>query len=81
MRADLCDASSLAEDDDLVGRGDRVELVRDDDECRVAPEGCHGVGDAGFVLGVEGARGLVEEDDGRGFQERASDGDALAFAA
>ena len=53
----------------------------DDDEGRVAPQGSHGVGDARFVLGVEGARGLVEEDDGRGLEERACDGDALALAS
>ena len=31
--------------------------------------------------GVESARGLVEEDDGRGLEERACDGDALALAS
>ena len=81
MRADLGDAAALVEDDDLVGCRDRVELVGDDDEGRVAPQGCHGVCDARFILGVERARGLVEENDGRSFQVRTCDGDALAFAA
>ena len=63
----------------MVGGRDRVELVRDDDEGRVAPQGCHGVGDARFVIGIEGARGLIEQDNGRRLQERTGDGDALAF--
>ena len=79
VRTDLGDAAFLVEDDDLVGCRDCVELVGDDDEGRVAPQGCHGVCDARFILGVERARGLVEENDGRSFQERAGDGDALAF--
>ena len=81
MRTNLGDAAALVEDDDLVGCRDCVELVGDDDEGRVAPQGGHGVGDARFVFGVKGARGLVEEDDGRGLQERAGDGNALAFSS
>ena len=53
----------------------------DDDERRGAPQLLHGGHDIGLVLRVQGAGGLVEQDDRGALEQGAGDGHALALTA
>ena len=53
----------------------------DDNEGGVASQRIHGVGDVVFVFGVQCAGGLVEENNGGGFEQGAGNGDTLTFSA
>ena len=72
MAAHLGHAPVVAEHHHLVGGGDRLELVGDDHERRGAPQLLDGGDDIGLVLRVQGAGGLVEQDD-RGALEQGAD--------
>ena len=61
-------AARVVKHNDLVCGGYGVEFMGDDDKGGVASQRTHGVGDAVFVLGVQCAGGLVEENNGGGFE-------------
>ena len=76
----LGDDTSIFEQHDAVGRGDRRQAMSDDDH---RPTGEHGVQrgmDPFFDGDVDGAGGVIEHDDRRRREQDASDGDALALA-
>lgn len=72
---------TCVEDIDIVGVDDLADVVAYDDDCAILLDGI----DGGFYLlggdGIEACGGFVEEDDGRVFEEHASDGDALLLSA
>ena len=79
MVSPLGDTPGVVEDDDLVGGGDRLQLVGNDDEGRGAAQLLHRGDDIGLVLGVQCAGGLIEQDDRGSFEQGTGDGDALAL--
>lgn len=64
MAARLHDGAGV-EDHDGVGRSDRGQAVGDDDGGPAGREAVDGPLDGGLGFRVEGARGLVEEEDSR----------------
>src|SRR5690606_14483973 len=78
VRAALHDLSALHHDD-FVAVADGAQAVRDDDAGAAAP--AQALVDVLLSGRVEGARGLVEDQDGRLSDERARDLEALALAA
>lgn len=72
---------SETHDVDLMGILDRAEAVRDDEARPVLPQLIDGLLDEFFTLGVHGAGGLVEEKDGRVFEEGPGDGNTLLLSA
>src|SRR6185503_15772452 len=78
--AALDDAPAL-EHEDLVGRADGREAVRDHEGRAAAPQARERVLDVALALAVEARGGLVEDQDARLGQQRARDRDALALAA
>ena len=80
MRAGLRDASVLHHKDP-VGTADRRQAVGDRDDRLAARQLGDRLLDGVLVFGVDARRHLVEDDNGRIFQDRACDGDALLFAA
>ena len=63
--------------EDLIARRHGGESMADEDDRPCPLERLERLDHAPLVLGVEGARRLVEDDDGRLAEERARDGDAL----
>ncbi len=80
MGADLGDAAGF-EDDDAGGAADGGEAMGDEEGGAALHEVRERGLDVGFAFGVEGAGGLVEDEDGGVFEDGAGDGEALAFAA
>src|SRR5579871_213142 len=75
------DDLSLFDDEDLLGATDSGETVGYDEGCAALHEVAQAVLNHGFGLGVEGAGGLVEDEDAWVGQNGAGDGDALALSA
>jgi hypothetical protein len=73
--------ASLLDDQDLVGAADGGEAVGDDKGGTALHEEVEAALDEGFGFGVEGAGGLVEDEDTGVGQDGAGDGEALALAA
>ncbi len=72
---------ALFYDEDLVGSADGGETVGYDEGGAALHEEVEAVLDHGFGLGVEGAGGLVEDEDAGVGEDGAGDGDPLALAA
>ncbi len=72
---------ALVEHDDLVGRDDGGEPVRDHQRGAIARDPVKGVLDLPFGMAVERRGRLIEHQDRRRFQDGAGDGDALLLAA
>ena len=66
-------------DKDLIGRADGAEAMGDDKAGAVGHEALEGFLDEPFGGGIDAGGGLVEDQNGRVFQERAGDADALFF--
>ena len=75
------DDLAVVQDEDLVGVADGGEPVRDGDRGASCRHGVDGFLDGLLGLRVEGARGLVEDEDGRVAQDGAGDREALLLAA
>ena len=75
------DDGAVVHNDDFVGVADGGEAVGDDDAGAPQHELVEGLLDGVLALGVEGAGGLVEDEDGRVFEYGAGYGEALALAA
>ena len=75
--AALFEDLSVLEDDDAVGPTCRAQAVRNDDGRASREELLDLPPDRGLGGEVEGARGLVEDDDGGLAQERSGEGQAL----
>ena len=58
----------------------RAEPVRDDDAGALDEQSLEGLLDLAFGLGIDAGGGLVEDEDGRVFQQCAGNGDALFLA-
>ena len=71
----------LVEHEDHRRVADGAEAVRDDQHGPAGDEQAERILHRGLALGVERAGGLVEDEDRRGAQEGAGDGDALLLAA
>ena len=67
--------------DDPVGELERAEAVGDQEGGAVAGELLDRLADQGLVLDVDGAGGLVEDQDGRVAEHGAGQGDPLPLAA
>src|SRR5947209_2461435 len=80
VRATLDDLAAV-EDDDLVGVSDGREAVGDRDRRAALGQPVERLLYGALGLGVERARRLVEDQDGRVAQDRAGDRDALLLAA
>ena len=76
----LHDAAGV-EDKDAVGVLHRRQSVRNDERGAAFEEAVEGFLDEVLALGVEGARGFVEDEDLRVLQHGARDRDALLLAA
>jgi hypothetical protein len=72
---------ALLQHEDLVGRADGAEAVRDDERRAPAAQPRERLLDERLALRVERAGGLVEDEDARVGQQRAGDGDALPLPA
>ena len=79
-RARLDDPPAIDDGDD-VGDRHEPETMRHDQHRPVAPEPLDRVADEGLARRIEMRRRLVEDDQPRTGEERASQGDALALAA
>ena len=77
----VLDEPALLEHQDQVGVADRAQAVRDDEGRAPFEQRVHVLLHDALRLGVERARGLVEDQDRRASIERARDRDALALAA
>ena len=77
----LVDDAALVDDEDAVGVADRREAMRDHEGRAALHEPREGVLHGGLALGVESARGLVEEQDRRVLEQGSRDGDPLALPA
>jgi len=77
----LADNLASIEDEDLVRIHDRRETVSDDDGGFADRSIVDAFPDLSLILGVEARCRLVEDEDLRILDERASDADALALAA
>ena len=77
----LLDEPSLLEHRDRVGVADRAEPVSDDHGGALFEHPVEVALDRRLGLGVESARGLVEQQDRRIVVERAGDADALSLSA
>ncbi len=73
--------AALLHDVDAVGVHDLGEAVGDDDHRAALLDGVERVLDLLGGNGVEGGGGLVEEDDGRVFEEKPGNGNALLLPA
>ena len=71
----------MIDDGDDVGDRHEPEAMRHDQHRPVAPEPLDGVADEGLARRVEMRGRLVEDDQARTGEERASQGDPLALAA
>ena len=80
MGAALGHAAGI-EHDDLVGMDDGGEPVGDDDGGAVLGDAVQRALDVALGMAVEGGGGLVQDQDGRGLEDGAGDGDALLLAA
>ena len=80
VRAGLDDLS-LLQDHDPVGAAHRRETMGDDEGRSAFGETLDRFQKQTFRSRVESARRFVQEQDGRVLQERAGDGEALAFAS
>ena len=69
------------ENDDQVGVADGGEAVRDDQDGFADDEALEGGLDEGLAVAVEGAGGLVEDEDGGVAEEGAGEGEALFLSA
>ena len=77
----LFDDLALAQHVGAVGVADGGKSMSDDEGGPVTAELVHGLSDQPLGLGVQGRRGLVEDQNGRVLQEDAGDRDALLLAA
>jgi len=75
------DDLAIDQNQDFVGVDHGGEAVGDDERGAVAGDVFQRLLDFAFGVGVEGGGRLVEQKDGRVFQDRAGDGDALFLAA
>lgn len=74
------DDAAVLEHHDQVGVADRAEPVRDGERRAAVGEAVEGHLEFPLGLGVEGAGGLVEDEDARIDQHRARDGETLPLA-
>lgn len=72
---------AVVDHDDLVGVGDRLEAVRDDQHGPPGDQPRDGALHERFGLGVGVGSGLVEHDDVRVGQQEARDREALRLAS
>src|SRR5690606_30510910 len=70
---------SAAKDEDAVGPANLAEAVGDQESGPTFHDAAHGALDLVFGRAVDGAGRVVEDEDPRIGQERASDGDALSL--
>ena len=77
----LFDDPSVLHHDDHVGVPNRGQAVGDDEAGAVRPEGCHGLLHEDLGAGVNGAGGLIENQQRRGRKKGASDRDELSFTS
>ena len=75
------DDLAVFEDDDPVEAGDRGEAVRDDDRSAALHEVLECCLDQLLALGIQGAGGFVQDQDGRVCQNSARNDDSLPLAA
>src|SRR6478735_7408360 len=80
MRAVLDNAASL-DGDDAIGLADRRETVGDDEDGPAGGNSFHVLLDGALAFVIQGAGRLVEDEDARIGNERASDRDTLALPA
>ena len=80
MGAGIIQMTAL-EDEDLVGMDQGGQAVADDDHRAAGRNATEVADEDGLALGVERARGLVEDQDARRGQQRARDRQPLALAA
>ena len=77
--------TTVLEFEDAVSAGECRGAVGDHEDGEVAVEDLdgleQGIEDAGFVVGIEGVGGFVQDKERRLAKERAGDGEALALAA
>ena len=76
MGPPLCDPV-FGDDDDLICAPDRGQSVSDGDGRPVFGELFQALLNPAFAFVVKGAGGLIQDQDGRVFQEDAGNGDAL----
>ncbi len=76
----LLDDLAVLHDQDDVGAADGREPVGDDEAGAVGPQPVHGFLDLDLGAGVDGAGGLVEDEDGRVGEEGPGDGQQLLLA-
>ena len=79
MCPSLCDPV-FGDDDDLVSAPDRGQPVGDGDGCPVFGELFQALLDPALTLVVKSACRLIQDQDGRVFQEDAGNGDALLLS-
>ena len=79
MGSDVFDGAVGPELDDGVSFPDGVQFVRYYQHCCVFTQLIDGRDNICFILRVQGRCGLIKQYDGCFFQQRARDGDALAF--
>lgn len=72
---------SLLDDNDIICLLDGLESMSDDDDGAVLKESIKGLGDLLFGEGVKCTGGLIEEDDGRIFEENLGNGESLFLSA
>ena len=75
------DDLAAVDDDDAVGITHRRQAMGDDEHRAALADGPHVVLDDALRLVVQGAGGLVEDEDARVADQRPGDGDALALFA
>src|ERR1043166_2851292 len=79
MRADLCDAP-LIDDDDLMRARHKRQPVTDDDDRAAVRDSAEMLLEDRFALGIERARRLVEDKDRRVVNQRAGNRETPALA-
>ena len=72
---------AFGKDDNLVGAGNGVEAVGDDQGGAALQQPVERLTQPGFVLWVQVGGGFVQDDERRVFQESARQGDALRLPA
>jgi hypothetical protein len=72
--------AAVMEDEDLIGGGDGLQSVGDDEQGAVGGERTESIVEERFDLGVDGGGGFVEQHDRRVLEQGAGDRDPLSLA-
>ncbi len=80
MRPRLNDAA-FGDNDDSIRMAHGGETVRNDERGSPVHQGFERLLDQAFALGIQRTGGFIKNQDGRVFQNRTRDGDALALSA